>query len=252
VFLKNKMAKNKILSLVIPAYNEEECIEKTVKVFHEKLEEEKIVHEILVINDHSSDDTENILKRLQNEIKELRYANNEGIRGFGPTVIKGLREFNGDYVAIVMADFSDHPVDLVRYFRKIEEGYDCVFGSRFIKGGGAFDYPIHKLILNRIGNTIIKILFRIRYNDTTNAFKMYSRETIKGLEPFLSRHFNLTVELPLKAIIRGYSYAVIPNIWMNRKKGVAKFKIKEIGSRYFFIIFYCLLEKWLSQGDYRK
>ena len=242
----------KKISLIIPAHNEEGCIENTIKVFSSVLHKEKISHEILVINDHSTDRTEEILKNLEKEIKELRYLNNNCGKGFGSTIINGFKNFKGDYVSIVMADLSDNPNDLVRYYFEIEKGYDCVFGSRFIKGGKVTGYPLHKLILNRIVNNFIKILFSIKYNYTTNAFKIYRKETIKGLEPFLSKHFNLTVELSLKSIVRGYSYSIIPNSWKNRKTGVSKLKIKEMGGRYFFIIFYCLLEKWLSHGDYKK
>jgi dolichol-phosphate mannosyltransferase len=224
------------LSLVIPAYNEEGSIEETVLAFHEKLKEEKIDHEILVSNDSSKDKTEDILKKLERQIKEVRYVNNKPPHGFGFNVRNGLEHYSGDCVAIVMAEGS----------------YDCVFGSRFIKGGKTIDYPRTKLILNRLTNFIIRVLFGIKYNDVTNAFKLYKRETIDGLKPFLSPHFNLTVEMPLKSIVRGYSYAVVPNYWTNRKTGESKLKIKEMGSRYFFIILYCLLEKWLSRGDYKK
>ncbi|HVO86373.1 MAG TPA: glycosyltransferase family 2 protein [Candidatus Binatia bacterium] len=241
------------LSIIIPAHNEESSIEETVTAFHRKLATEKIPHEILVINDNSKDKTEAILKKLSKQNKEVRYVNNKPPNGFGFAVRAGLENYKGDCVAIVMADMSDRPIDLVAYYKKMLEGnYDCVFGSRFIKGGKTMDYPRFKLFLNRVTNTTIRILFGIRYNDVTNAFKLYKRETIDGLKPFLSHHFNLTVELPLKAIVRGYSYAVVPNHWTNRKSGESKLKLKEMGSRYFFIILYCLLEKWLSRGDYRK
>lgn len=241
------------LSIVIPAYNEEAVIEKTVTSFHNKLKKEKIPHEILVINDNSKDKTEAILKKLEKTIKELRHTNNIPPNGFGFAVRRGLEDFSGDCVAIVMADMSDRPVDLVAYYRKMIEGdYDAVFGSRFIKGGKVIDYPKNKIFLNRFTNNLIKILFGVRYNDVTNAFKLYKKETINGLKPFLSHHFNLTVELPLKTIVRGYSYAVVPNYWTNRAVGQSNLKIKEMGSRYFYIILYCLLEKWLSRGDYKK
>ena len=242
----------KKVSLVIPAHNEEGCIEETIRAFHVELVKERIPHEILVINDNSKDTTEEILITLSKEISELRYINNTPPNGFGFAVRKGLDNFQGDCIAIVMADLSDRPIDLIKYYRKMEGGYDCVFGSRFIKGGKTIDYPKFKYYLNRFTNNIIKGLFGIRYNDTTNAFKLYKKETIDGLKPFLSHHFNLTVELPLKAIVRGYTYTVIPNHWINRKEGESKLKIKEMGSRYFFIILYCLLEKWLSRGDYNK
>ncbi len=244
--------KKKILSLIIPAHNEEACIEDTLRKFNGVLLKEKIPHEILVINDNSNDKTEEILIGLEKEIKELRHLNNTPPNGFGYAVVKGLENFKGDFVSIVMADLSDNPEDLVKYYQKMEDGYDCVFGSRFIRGGKVIDYPVHKLILNRILNNLIRALFWINYNDTTNAFKMYRKEVIEGVKPFLSKHFNLTVEIPLKAIVRGYSYSVVPNSWKNRKTGISKLKIREMGSRYFFIILYCLLERWLSQGDYRR
>ena len=152
-----------------------------------------------------------------------------------------------------MADLSDSPYDLIRYYTKMIEGnYDCVFGSRFIKGGKVIDYPFVKKVINRIANFIIKSTMRINYNDTTNAFKLYKREVIIGVKPILSPHFNLTVELPLKAIIRGYSYTIVPNSWTNRKYGESKLKIKEMGSRYFFILVYCFVEKYFSRGDFNK
>jgi dolichol-phosphate mannosyltransferase len=248
----NFIVNQKKISVVIPAHNEKDCIEETVRSLHGELKKENIAHEILIVNDNSKDETEEILKKIQTEISEMRYVNNSPPNGFGFAVRKGLENFSGDCVAIVMADKSDRPEDLIRYFRKFEEGHDCVFGSRFIRGGRTIDYPRFKYMLNRFTNTIIRMLFGIKYNDVTNAFKLYSRETIEGLKPFLSHHFNLTVELPLKAIVRGYSYAVVPNHWTNRKEGESKLKIKEMGSRYFFIILYCLLEKWLSRGDYKK
>lgn len=174
----------KKLSLVIPAYNEEGCIENTIKAFHDELKKEKISHEILVINDNSKDNTEKILKKLTIKIKELKYINNTPPNGFGFAVRKGLDNFTGDYVAVVMADMSDNPADLVKMFRKTEKGYDCVFGSRFVKGAKVFDYPLHKLILNRFTNNIIKLLFLIKYNDVSNAFKLYSRETVQGIKLF--------------------------------------------------------------------
>jgi dolichol-phosphate mannosyltransferase len=249
----NPSSPNMKLSIVIPAHNEEGSIKKTVTAFHSKLKEERVSHEILVVNDNSKDRTEEILKALSKKHREVRYVNNTPPNGFGFAVRKGLESFRGDCVAVVMADMSDRPVDLISYYRKmVAEDLDCVFGSRFIKHGKVIDYPKNKLWLNRFTNGIIRVLFGIKYNDVTNAFKLYKRETLEGLQPLLSHHFNLTVELPLKAIVRGYSYGVVPNHWTNRADGESKLKIKEMGSRYFFIILYCLLEKWLSRGDYTK
>lgn len=241
------------LSVVIPAHNEEGSIAGTVTSLAEALGAAGIPYEILVVNDHSTDGTEAKLLELAKKYPGVRHLNNRPPNGFGFAVRKGLENFQGEVVAVFMADASDSPADLVLFYRTLEkEGVDCVFGSRFAKGAKIIDYPWPKLLLNRMANFFIKTLFGFRYNDTTNAFKMYRREVILGLKPFLSHHFNLTVELPLKAIVRGYTYAVVPNSWTNRKSGVSKLKIKEMGSRYLFIVLYCLIERWFSRGDYRK
>jgi dolichol-phosphate mannosyltransferase len=241
------------LSIVIPAYNEEGSINETLITLYSKLQEEKIDHEILVVNDNSKDNTLKVLINIQDQIPSLVVHTNYGPNGFGHAIRYGLERFQGDCVAIMMADLSDDPSDLVLFYRRLCIGdVDCVFGSRFIKGGKLVDYPFIKLVINRIANFIIQITIGIKYNDATNAFKLYKRNVIKGISPLLSPHFNLTIELSLKSIIRGYSYDVIPNKWYNRKEGVSKLKIKEMGSRYFFILVYCFVEKYFSMGDYKK
>lgn len=241
------------LSVVIPAYNEAESITETVTSIFQKLQKEGIEHQLFVVNDNSKDNTLQVLNALQAQIPTLHVETNEGPNGFGYAVRYGLERFSGDCVAIMMADMSDSPDDLVVFYRKMIEGnYDCVFGSRFIKGGATYDYPQFKYYMNRLFNTITRLVIGFRYNDVTNAFKLYKRQTMEGLKPFLSPHFNLTLELPLKAIVRGYSYTVVPNSWTNRKHGESKLKLKEMGSRYFFILLYCLIEKFFSRGDFRK
>jgi dolichol-phosphate mannosyltransferase len=241
------------LSIVIPVYNEEESISQTIDVLERKFASFKIEHEIFIVNDNSDDKTADILEQLARKYTSVRYETNHGPNGFGYAVRYGLERFTGDCVAIMMADLSDDPGDLLRFYNKMVEGdYDCVFGSRFIKGGKLKDYPVVKRLINRIANNIIRLVIGIRYNDTTNAFKLYKRQTIEGIKPFLSPHFNLTIELPLKAIIRGYSWTVVPNSWTNRKYGESKLKIREMGSRYFFILMYCFIEKYFSRGDFKK
>lgn len=240
------------LSVVIPAYNEEESIGEMLHKVYAALVQAGITHELVVTNDNSKDGTLARLTALAQEIPTLVYYTNPGPNGFGYAVRYGLERYQGDCVAVMMADLSDDPADLVRFYHKLQEGYDCVFGSRWIKGGHVYDYPPYKKRLNRVANTIVRLVFRLRYDDCTNAFKLYRRSTMDGLKPFLAPHFNLTLELPLKAIVRGYTYTVLPNSWTNRKYGETKLKIKEMGSRYFFILIYCLIEKYFSQGDFRK
>jgi len=241
-----------LLSVVIPAKDEEKCVAATVEHLHVELSLRHVPHEIIVVDDGSRDRTWEVLSELAGRVSELRAIQNNFESGFGRAVIRGLDNIRGDAVVIMMADESDDCRDVVRYWEKLNEGYDCVFGSRFMKGGGLIDYPPLKLIINRLANFFLRILFNIKLNDTTNAFKAYRKIVIDGCRPLIAPHFNLTVELPLKAIVRGYSWTVIPVTWRNRRSGLAKMQIKEMGSRYLFICLYVWLEKYFSRGDYRR
>lgn len=239
-------------SVVIPARNEEGSIRPVLRTICDALAAAGLAYEIVVVNDHSDDGTREAVEDVAAGYPAVRCIDNEGPRGFGLAVRAGLDAFTGDAVAIVMADGSDPPEDIVRCFQELDRGFDCVFGSRFLAGSHVVDYPRFKLTINRMANLFIRILFGIPLNDTTNAFKVYRRETIDGLRPLLSHHFNLTVELPLKAAVRGYSFSVIPIGWRNRTEGVSKLKLKEMGSRYLFIVLYVWLEKHLAKDDYRR
>ena len=240
------------LSIIIPAKNEEGDIEDTLNNIHNNLVISNIKHEIIVINDHSKDSTLQILNSLEKKINTLKIINNIGKPGFGLAIRQGLESYNGDIIAIVMADGSDSPEDLIKFYFKSVKNNACIFGTRFSNGGNTKDYPAIKYVMNRVFNNLVRLVFQIKYDDITNAFKVYTKEAIEGSKPFLSNHFNLTLELPLKTIIRGYKYIIIPNSWKNRTMGVSKMRIKEMGSRYMFILFYCLIEKLLTKDDYRK
>ncbi len=240
------------LSVVIPAHNESASIGGTVSSIAERLDAEAIDYEIVVVDDASTDATGDIVRSIARENPRVKCHRSHNPPGFGFAIRAGLDVYEGDAVAIVMGDGSDSPDDLAAYHRVLLEGYDCAFGSRFVRGARVYDYPRFKLTLNRIVNFGIRVLFRHGYNDTTNAFKAYRREVIDTVQPLFSNHFNLTVELPLKAIVRGHSYAVVPISWTNRKEGVSKLKLQEMGSRYLFIVLYVFLEHHLSRGDYRR
>ena len=241
-----------LLSIVIPAHNEQGSIASTVDAIAKRLGAADIAFEIVVVDDHSSDGTMAAIAHAAQSCPAVRGVPNLRERGFGNAIQTGFEAFRGDAACVVMADASDDPGDIVAYWRAIERGYDCAFGSRFMRKATVLEYPLPKLLLNRFANAFVALLFGMRYNDITNAFKCYRREVIDGVRPVLSHHFNITVELPLKAIVRGYSWTVVPTNWYNRKHGVSKFNIKEMGSRYLFIVLYVLIERWLSRGDYQR
>ena len=241
-----------LLSVVIPAQNEEERIASTIEHLYVELRLHNVPHEIVVVDDGSTDQTWTILTSAKDRVPTLKPVKNSAQRGFGRAVACGFDHMSGDAAVIMMADESDDARDVVRYWHKLNEGYDCVFGSRFMRGGGVIDYPKSKLILNRLANYFVEVLFRINLNDTTNAFKAYRTEVIDGCRPLIAPHFNATIELPLKAIVRGYSWTTIPITWRNRRTGTSKLQLKEMGSRYLFICLYVWLEKYFSRGDYRR
>jgi dolichol-phosphate mannosyltransferase len=240
------------LSVVIPAHNEVGSIGETVQTTAAELEDAGIPHEIIVVDDASGDGTGDVVRALAESNPNVRCVRSHLPPGFGHAIRAGLELYTGDAVAIMMADLSDSPNDLVLYYRVLEQGYDCAFGTRFGPGGRTDGYPRFKLVMNRIVNAGIRFLFQHGYNDTTNAFKAYRRYVIDQVQPLLSNHFNLTVELPLKAIVRGYNFAVVPVTWTNRRHGESKLRLQEMGSRYAFNILYVWLEQHLSRGDYRR
>lgn len=230
-------------SIIIPCRDEEENVNIIFNNIKNNCKFNN--YEIIFINDFSSDTTE---KQLQNLIKtnqNTAYYNNIE-KGLGGAIKLGLKKSSGDFITIMMADSADSIDDLNNYFKIMENGeYDAVFGSRFIRGGKTIGYPLLKLIFNRIGNNLARILFFTKYNDFTNSFKIYKKEIIENIRPIISEDFNIFIEIPLKTISRGYSYKIIPIQYYNRTVGTAKFKIKELGSRYLFTLLHCFLERIL-------
>ena len=240
------------LSVIIPARNEAGNIGITVDKLQQRLRHEGIAYEIIVVDDASQDATAAEVEQRAAIDRGIHLLRNTGRHGFGYAVRCGLDHFAGDCVVIAMADNSDDPDDVVTYYRILRDRADCAFGSRWIRGGSAKDYPAFKRVINRLANTFIRILFGLRYNDITNACKGYRRCVIEGCRPFLSPHFNLTVEIPLKAIVRGYSYHVVPIRWRNRQLGTSSLRLEEMGSRYLYIVLNVWLERLLTHGDYHR
>jgi len=246
------MTQVKKISVVIPAKDEERSIEHTASQIRQVLDQAGLDFEIVLVNDNSSDQTPQIMERLALADPRVVVVHRVAPSGFGRAVRDGLLAASGDMVVIFMADLSDEPSDIIKYYRKIQEGYDCVFGSRFIRGSSVDGYPGYKLLINRLGNFFIQCLFLLKNNDITNAFKAYRREAIKATLPLMADHFNITVELPLKAVVRGFSYATVPINWHGRKAGTSKHKLDELQKKYLFSVFYVFLEKIFLRDDLRK
>jgi len=242
----------KDFNIIIPLKDEDKQAETTVHLLTNELKDLKKDFTITLVDDHSHDQTWELLKKIKEKYINVEIYKNEYEAGYGNAVRFGIKKNKCDAVIFFMGDCSDNPKDIKSYVDYLDQGFDCVFGSRFIKYSKVNDYPLLKLVLNRIANNFIRLLFLIKYNDATNAFKAYKKELLENFTPIISRHFNINVELALKAISRGYKYKVIPISWHNRKKNVSKFKIKEMQKRYIFTIFYVWIEKLLLQKDLKK
>ena len=242
-------AKNMLLSIVIPAHNEEKNLEPTVRELTQVLDQDEIPYELIIVNDNSTDDTRRVAEGLAERGPAVRVVTRTKLGGFGRAIRAGLSVFRGDAVAIVMADRSDDPRDLVRCYRKLEEGYDCVFGSRFRKDSEVSNYPRLKLIANRIVNHCIQLLFWSRFNDFTNAFKLYRRNVVLECGPYSSSHFNLTIEMSLSALIRRYHIAEIPINWYGRTWGASNLSIGAMGRRYLSTLLVVFFERLLIADD---
>lgn len=238
-----------MLSVIIPAYNEQENLPPTIEDLLKVLRRELIPFEIVIVNDNSKDETRRVVLDLVRRNSEVVLVDNTPPGGFGRAIRMGLRNFNGDAVAIVMADASDDPEDLVRCYRKLEEGYDCVFGSRFRESSRVVSYPPVKLFVNRIVNRLMQVMFLTEFNDLTNAFKLYRRSVIEGLGPLDGCHFNITIELSLSCVIRGYRIAEVPINWYGRTWGASNLKLGQMGRRYLATLLKIWFERLLIRDD---
>ncbi len=237
-----------MLSIIIPARNEADNLEDILNYFNKSLLNTDF--EVLIINDFSDDDTFQKANKIFEALPNFKIINNEK-KGLGGAINLGIKKSQGDNIAIMMADMSDHVEDLKKYNDIIiKENLDAVLGSRFIHQSNVTGYPFRKLVLNRVFNLFVSLIFFNKYNDYTNAFKIYKKSVLLNLMPLVSESFNIFLEIPLKLISRNYKYKIIPIRWNGRKKGTAKFKIKELRSKYLFTLIYCFIEKNLL--NYKK
>jgi glycosyltransferase involved in cell wall biosynthesis len=214
-------------SIIIPAYNEEDIIKKTVRDVDRVMRGKKYDYEILVVNDNSDDNTLRILRELAKSNKRLKIADKKsniaGPSGLGSAIRFGFKKSSGDLLIPFMGDLSDDPRDIPKFIEKINEGYDVICGSRFIGNVSIENYPTIKLICNRIYNKAFATFFGLHISDISNAFKAYRRAVINSIKPE-SRGFEITSEIVLKAHIKRFEIGEVPVSWKGRKdKGVSKF-----------------------------
>ena len=225
-------AQSLTLSVIIPCHNEEGSLEKVVNGLVEKLGREKIDYEIIIVDDHSTDRTASLADELAERVKKIRVVHRTTQPSFGRAIRTGLDTAKGDVIIPFMGDASDEAEDVAKFYHEMGKGYDVIYGSRFRKGTVVKDYPIVKLIINRIANNFIRFLFFIKENDITNCFKAYRRYVIEKIKPIEATEFNITVELPLKALAAGFNKKEVPVNWYGRDSGVSKHRLTILSKKY--------------------
>ncbi|GAA4449888.1 glycosyltransferase family 2 protein [Novipirellula rosea] len=246
------MTVNPPLSIVIPAYNEQgnigPCIDELMSFL---VDQHGIDTELIVVNDNSHDETEaEVLERVK-RWPTIRLIRRQPPGGFGRAIRSGLEFVRGSVVVIYMADRSDHPADVLCYYNTIQQGYDCVFGSRFISGSSVKQYPRVKLVVNRIVNKMVQWMFWTEMNDLTNAFKAYRKEVIDQCGPYRACHFNITLEMSLSALICGYKIKQVPIQWEGRTWGSSNLRMREMGRRYLCTLLMLFFQRVLMSDDVR-
>ncbi|MDA9602327.1 glycosyltransferase family 2 protein [Flavobacteriaceae bacterium] len=235
--------KNK-LSIIIPTFKEGKIIDSSVNKINDVLKKSGIDFEILIIDDNSNDKTLEKIEEISKKNNNINLYLNNSSKGFGNSIIEGIKKSQGEIICFVMADQSDSPYDILNYYKEIIKGeYDCLFGDRWAEQQLVENYPKFKFYVNRIGNKMISFLFNINYSDLTNSFKMYKKSVLIGLFPLISNHFSITIEIPLKVIYRGFKYKVIPNSWKNNQHSVSNLNLLYVLKTYSLIAIYCLIER---------
>lgn len=236
------------VSLIIPAHNEQDLIEDTIEQIEKTLD---VDYEIVVVNDHSSDLTVKIVEDLAKKFSNIRLVHNTLDGCFGNALRVGFEKAQGEFVVPVMADLSDDVTTIKSMHEKAKEGFDVVCGSRYMKGGKKIGGPLLKSLFSRFFGTTLNLLVCMPTNDVANAFKMYNRKMLEGLD-LRSSWFDISAEIPIKAYFKKYKITQVPTVWHDRKKGQSKFDIRKVGGNYFKLYFWAIRNHLRNQFFNRR
>jgi len=227
------------ITLIIPAHNEEGIIASTVKNIEEKL---NLDYEIVVVNDHSVDNTAVIVIGLMKQYPNLRLVDNDTDKGFANALRKGFSVANSDLVVPVMADLCDDPRTIKDMYAKSLEGFDIVAGSRYMKGGTKSGGPLIQSLSSRFVGRSLKYLIGIPTSDVSNSFKCYRRNVLNSIK-IESLGFEISMEITLNSFFAGFSITEIPTTWTGRSIGKSKFYLFKVAPRYLKLYLWAIFRK---------
>jgi glycosyltransferase involved in cell wall biosynthesis len=210
-----------MLSIIIPAHNEEENIADIIEKVKSALD---FPFELVVVNDHSCDNTANIVEKLAEKYKNIKLVENKFERGFANAIKTGFLNAGGDLILPLMADLCDDLATVPLMITKVRDGFDIVCGSRYVKGGARLGGSKIKAMLSRFGGVSLHYLLGIPTCDIPNAFKMYKKKVIDSVD-IQACGFEISMEIALKAFYAGFKISEVPTLWKERTKGKSSFKV---------------------------
>lgn len=195
--------------------------------------------QIVLVDDNSNDSTSEICDAFQKKYENILAIHRINNSGMGNALIEGTKKASGSVIVWVMADLSDDLNTIPKFLKKIEDGYDLVFGSRYMKGGSSGDIPYMKALFSRNFTNLTRIFMGINVHDITNAFRAFKKELLENIH-LESTDFAISPEFAIKAKIKGFKLGEVPTKYFNRKLGRTKFKMLKMGIRYVSLFKYRL------------
>lgn len=232
------------VSIIMPAYKEEEFINDALKNLVETFRTHNFDFEIITVIDVvQNDKTLEIVQNLAEFSKEIVMVTRQGKQGIGSAIREGIKNATKDTILIATAEISEDPEDLAEMAKKMNEGYDMVFGNRFYADAKREGYELKKYIGNRLCNYTIKILFGMKSQDITNGIKIYKSSILKQMKT-TSYGFEIFAEIPITAYVNGFrNFAEIPIKHKARDNVYSKFNLTKEGQRFFGAVTKCYLYK---------
>src|SRR4030043_1447695 len=227
------------LSIVIPMFNEGENAKSTLKQVEEAMASFQGTYEIVAVNDGSTDNTLEELKRVADtneKVKIISYAKNFGR---GRALREGFKRSKGEIVVSIDADLSYDPhyiLDFIETLKK-EPDIDLVLASPYMPGGGVKNVPFFRLWISKLGNKILRLAMPNRIYTSTGIFRAYRRRVLDSLE-LESDGKEIHLEILSKIIALGYRVKEVPAILKGRKKGRSKFKFKKTAASHLVFFFF--------------
>jgi len=212
------------LSVVIPAMNEEDVIGETIAGLMPHMNPSEM--EIVVVNDHSTDNTAGIVENIGRRNACVKLVNNVKTPGFANALMTGFEHAEGRFVVPFMADSCDDPATLSPMLEKGEDGYDLVCGSRYMRGGKRVGGPLVQGAFSRIVGITLHLLAGMPTRDAANAFKMYRREALLSFD-LKEKGFAVSMEACVNFFLSGCRICDVPTAWYGRKKGASKFRLSK-------------------------